>query len=150
MEISNKDRTDKIKRYFNIWIIFLILITLAFVIAKVDVGAIISGVALFLTIIGVQFFQVNYIYYNSEGDKILIHFYPITSFFGKDYRSIEFKKDLLYFSKVNRISIFSDLYIAINTAKGIAEYPEISLMGLTKDEITNIEEDLAQYIRQGR
>ncbi|RKD86107.1 hypothetical protein [Mangrovibacterium diazotrophicum] len=148
MEISNKKRTTKIKRTFNFSMVALLLLTLFFVWKENNVGALISGGILVLCVMAVQFVQINYIYYSSEGNKILIRYYPLIAFFGKEYNSIEFDKHLLYFAKVKRIAAFSDLYIAIKTAKGIAEYPEVSLVGLSKDEIGLIENDLNALLKK--
>ena len=59
----------------------------------------------------------------------------------------EFDKSLLYFAKVKRMGPFADLYLAIKTSKGIAEYPEVSLMGLTQEEIALIEHDLNAMLK---
>ncbi len=128
--------------------VILLLITLFFVWKENNTGALISGAVLILGIIGVQFVNINYIYYSSDGAKILIRYYPVIAFFGKEYSSIEFDKSLLYFAKVKRMMAFSDLYVAIKTSKGIAEYPEVSLVGLTKEEISLIEHDLNSLMKK--
>ncbi len=146
MEISNKKRTDKIKRNFNLSVVFLLVLALIFVWRENDIGAIITGAFLMLLVVVSQFIQVNYVYYSSDGKKILIRYYPVIAFFGKEYNSIEFDKKLLYYAKVKKISAFSDLYLSIKTAKGIAEFPEVSLMGLSKSEIQSIQNDLNKLI----
>jgi len=148
MELSNKKRTVKIKRVFNLSMVTLLLVTLFFVWKENNAGALIAGGILILSVIVMQFFQINYIYYSSEGGKILVRYYPIIAFFGKEYSSVEFDQSLLYFAKVKRIGMFSDLYVAIKTAKGIAEYPEISLVGLSKNEIALIERDLNSILKK--
>jgi len=148
MEISNKKRTVTIKRTFNFSMVVLLLLAVIMIWLEVGVwGWALIGVAI-LEIIALQFVNINYIYYSSEGDKILLRYYPIIAFWGKEYSSIEFDKHLLYFAKVKRIAAFSDLYIAIKTAKGIAEYPEVSLVGLSKDEIGLIENDLNSLLKK--
>ena len=147
MEISNKKRTDKIKRYFNLSVVFLLVLALIFVWKENDVGAIITGAFLMLLVVVSQFIQVNYVYYSSDGNKLLIRYFPVIAFFGKEYNSIEFDKKLLYYAKVKKISVFSDLYLAIKTSKGIAEFPEVSLMGLSKPEIQSIQNDLNKLIK---
>ena len=147
MEISNKKRTDKIKRYFNLSVVFLLVLALIFVWKENDIGAIITGAFLMLLVVVSQFIQVNYVYYSSDGKKLLIRYYPVIAFFGKEYNSIEFDKKLLYYAKVKKISVFSDLYLSIKTAKGIAEFPEVSLMGLSKSEIKSIQNDLNKLIK---
>lgn len=148
MEISNKKRTSTIRRFFNISMVVLLLgAVLLFVLDVAVWGWVIIGAAV-LKIVVFQFISINYIYYSSEGSKILIRYYPIIAFFGKEYSSIEFEKSLLYFAKVKRVGVFSDLYLAIKTSKGIAEYPEFSLMGLNKNEIRRIEQDLNALLKK--
>ncbi|PTN07940.1 hypothetical protein [Mangrovibacterium marinum] len=142
MEISNKKRVAKIKRIFNLSMLVLVLVTLFFAWRdNMLVFGIFAGVDV-LFFFAFQFANVNYIYYCSDSGKILLRYYPILSIFGKDYRSIEFDKSLLYFAKIKRMGALADLYLAIKTSKGIAEYPEVSLMGLSKDEVAMIERDL--------
>ena len=137
-----------IKRTFNASMVILLLITLFFVWKENTVGALIFGGLLILSVVAIQFVNINYIYYSSEGDKILIRYYPVIAFFGKEYNSIEFDKSLLYFARVKRMMAFSDLYMAIKTNKGIAEYPEVSLVGLTKEETDRIEQDLNALLKK--
>jgi hypothetical protein len=142
MEISNKKRTTKIKRIFNLGMAVLAVTALFF--AWKDnmlVFGIFAAIAV-LFFVSFQFVNINYVFYSSEGDKIRVRYYPVIAVFGKEYNSIEFDKSLLYFAKVKRMAAFTDLYLAIKTSKGIAEYPEVSLMGLTKEEILLIERDL--------
>lgn len=148
MEISNKKRTSTIRRAFNVCMVVLLLVTLFFVWKEYNAAAISTGGAIVLSIVALQFVNINYIYYSSEGNKILIRYYPVIAFWGKEYNSIEFDKHLLYFAKVKRVAVFADLYIAIKTAKGIAEYPEVSLAGLSKDEIRRIEHDLSSLLKK--
>lgn len=148
MEISNKKRTSTIRRIFNISMVVLLLTAgLLFWLDVAVWGWVFIG-AMVLKIVAFQFISINYIYYSSAGDKIVIRYYPIIAFLGKEYRSIEFEKKLLYFAKVKRIGLFSDLYVAIKTSKGIAEYPEFSLMGLSKDEIRQLEADLNALLKK--
>ncbi|WP_372776633.1 hypothetical protein [Mangrovibacterium sp.] len=147
MELSNKKRTTTIKRSFNLTMVLMVLITLFFVWIENNVGALISGGLLVFSIIVVQFVNINYVYYSSEGSKVMIRYYPVIAFFGKEYNSIEFDKSLLYFVKIKRYMAFSDLYLAVKTSKGIAEYPEVSLVGLTKSEIQLIENDLNSLMK---
>ncbi len=148
MEISNKKRVGKIKRMFNISMVTLLLLTLFFVWKENNTGAIISGAVLLLEVFAGMLINVNYVYYSSEGNKLIVRYYPILSLGGKEYNSIEFDKSLLYFAKVKRMMAFSDLYLAVKTSKGIAEYPEVSLVGLTKEEILQIERDLNQLMKK--
>ncbi len=147
MEISNKKRTQKIKRNFNLIVVFLLLVTLFFVWKEMNALVITFIAADVLIILGVLFINFNYIYYSSANDKILIRYYSVISLLGKEYKAIEFDKHLLYEVKVKKAFLFSDLSLAIRTSKGIAEYPDVSLAGLSKEEIKMIERDLNEILQ---
>ncbi|MCW0482498.1 hypothetical protein [Gaoshiqia sediminis] len=147
MEISNKKRTRRIKRIFNLVVVFLLLVALFFVWKENNAGALIAGGVLVLFVVGFQFVNMNYVYYSSEGGKLLVRYYPVVSLFGKEYNAIEFDKHLLYSAKVKKVLLFSDLYLSIRTSKGIAEYPEVSLAGLSREEIQAIQHDLTEILQ---
>lgn len=147
MEISNKKRTVRIKRGFNLIVVSLLLVTIFFVWKENNAGALIAGGVLVIFVVAVIFVNINYIYYSSVGNKILLRYYPVITFFGKDYSSIEFDKHLLYSAKVKKVFLFSDLYLAIRTSKGIAEYPEVSLSGMSREDIRAIQNDLHELLQ---
>ncbi len=148
MELSNKKRTGQIRRIFNLVVVALLATAIFFVWKENNTVAITLGAAMVLLIFASQFVNVNYIFYSSEGGKILIRYYPVISFLKKEYASIEFDQKLLYFAKVKRVGMFSDLLLAIKTSKGIAEYPEVSLTGLSKEEVNLIEQDLNALLKR--
>lgn len=156
MEISNKKRIVKIKRAYSISMLSLIAFVGLFLWLGLDVWAWIAG-GLFVACLSLmQFFQVNYIYYNSDEEKLLIRYYAASSLFGAKYSSIEFEKNLLYSIAIKRsnssskINIFADLAMLIKTPRGIMEYPDVSLVGLTAVEIDLIEDDLKEIIASNK
>ncbi len=142
MEFSNKKRSKRIKQGFNLYIVILLLVALFFVWKEMDIAALILGGVLILSIVAVQFVNLLYVSYSSEGDKIVIRYYPIITFFGKEYNSVEFKKFAFQNVEVKRTLLFSDLIISVKTKKGIAHYSEISLSALSKKQIADLKEDL--------
>ncbi len=150
MELSNKQRVIKIKRCYTIsMLIFSIIAIICFWYDELLFGFIACGFLLAgLTLM--QFFQVNYIYYNSTEDTMIIRFHPSGSMFGGTYSSIDFEKKLLYKAIIKRSSAFSDLSLYIKTQRGILEYPDVSLVGLTQVEIELIEQDLQEIIAENQ
>ncbi len=142
MEFSNKKRSKRIKQTFNLFIVLLLLIALFFVWKEMDIAALITGGVLILSIVLVQFVNLHYIFYSSENDEIIVRYYPIITFFGKEYSSVEFKKTAFQKAEVRRAFLFSDLILSIKTSKGIADYPEISLSALSKKQIAGLKADL--------
>ena len=150
MKFSNKKRTSIVRLSFNLIAGFLFLVVLFFVWKEMNRMALIFGVILGTYMFGVHLFNFNYFYYSSDGKDLLIRYYPVISLFGKEYSSIEFKKKFICDVKVKRNFIFYNLGLAVYTENGIAEYPGISLNGLSEKEVKRIEADLNEILRQGQ
>lgn len=144
MEISNQKRSRKIKKRFNLGVVLLLLPILIFVWQEMDLAALINGGVLILFIVGSQIIGLNYVHYESNNEMIQVRYYPIISFFGKEYSSIEFRKTLLHRAEVKKAFIFSDLYLEVKTKRGIAEYPPVSLAAMSRNDIRAIMDDLAE------
>ncbi|HKJ40912.1 MAG TPA: hypothetical protein VKA27_02415 [Sunxiuqinia sp.] len=144
MKISNREQSKRIKRGFNLGVVILLLPALFFVWKEMDLAAIINAGVLVLYIVGFHFVGLNYIEYDSDGDLLRVRYYPIISFFNREYSSIEFRKELLYQAEVKKTFLFFDLYLAVKTRKGIAEYPELSLAALNKNSIRAMQNDLVE------
>ncbi len=148
MEISNQKRSRQIKRCFFLIAVLLLLPILFFVWKEMDLAAMINGGVFLLFIIGFQFMGLNYVHYQSDGDILRIRYYPIVSFFGKEYSSIEFNKKRLFKVQVERSFLFHELHLEIKTREGIAEYPEVSLAALSNKDIQTIRDDLVEITPQ--
>lgn len=142
MEISNQKRSRKIKRAFYLGGLLLLIPIFIFYLMDMDVAALISGGVLVVFVFGFQFVGLNYVHYLSKGDLLQIRYYPIVSFFGKEYSSIEFHKKRLFKAEIKRSFLFQDLHLEIRTRDGIAEFPEVSLIAMSPDDIEAIEKDL--------
>lgn len=150
MEISNQKRSRLIKRGFFLIAVLLLLPILFFVWKEMDLVALINGGVFLLFIIGFQFMGLNYIHYQSDGEVLQIRYYPIISFFGKEYSSIEFNKKRLFKAVVERSFLFHELHLEIKTREGIAEYPEVSLAALSSTDIEAIRDDLSKMLPEKR
>jgi hypothetical protein len=118
------------------------LLVIFFIWKEMDLEAVIGAGTLVLYIIGFQLAGFNYIHYQSDGDKLKIQYYPVISFFGKEYSSIEFNKLRLFKAEIKRPFIFSNLHLEVKTKKGIAEFPSVSLAAMCKNDIRAIQNDL--------
>lgn len=150
MEISNQKRSRRIKRGFFLIAVLLLLPILFFVWKEMDLVALINGGVFLLFIIGFQFMGLNYVHYQSDGEVLQIRYYPIISFFGKEYSSIEFNKKRLFKAVVERSFLFHELHLEIKTREGIAEYPEVSLAALSSTDIEAIRDDLSKMLPEKR
>lgn len=146
MEISNQERSKKIKRTFNILGIVIVLIGLTFLWLKLDIAVMIT-VGVFIIYVGIfQFANLCYVYFSTANEKISIKYYPIISIMKKDYEAIEFSQKSLVGFQVENAFGFSDLQIAIRTKRGLAEYPSISLSAMSKAEIEQIKSALTEIM----
>ena len=146
MEISNQKRSKLIKRTFNITGVFIVLVGLAFLWMKIDLGVMIT-VGVFFLYVGISIFaNLCYVYFSTDNGKVLIRYYSLISIMKKQYDSIEFSQKALVAFQVEKALGFSDLQIAIRTKRGIAEYPSISLAALSKAEIEQISSALTEII----
>jgi hypothetical protein len=147
MEFSNQIRTKTIKRFFNTGGIIIVLTGLLFLLLKQDLAVLITA-GVFIVYVGISLFpNLNYVYFSTEGEKVVIRYYPIITFLKKDYESIEFAKSALFNFKIGSAMGFSDLDIAIRTKRGLAGFPAISLAALSKAEIEQIRQALLEIMK---
>lgn len=149
MTIKNTEKVSKIKKIF-----FLVSIVIALGILALFL---LDHVLLALAGLGVfsmwyLYFHVadyQYIEFSDDDDKIILRYYKVISFTGKAYNSIEFPKYRL--RKANFENSFfgklSDVTLVIKTDRGIAEYPTVSLAGLTIKDRERIQESLNSIIK---
>ena len=143
MEVSNQKRSRSIKRTFNLGVVLMLFPLVYFIWQEMDLAALINGGVVVLFVIGFQIVGLNYVHYQSTNDLLEVRYYPIITFFGKDYNTIRFKKRLLYRGEVKKTFLFHDLHLEIKTKQGVAEYPALSLAAMSRNDIRAIQLDLA-------
>ena len=128
----------------------MVVIGLVFLWLKMDIALIITGVV-FAAIVGLsQFANLCYVFFSTENNKVRIRYYQVISLLKKEYDSIEFPQQTLVNFQIERSLGATDLTIAIRTKRGIAEYPTISLAGLSKSQIEQIRQELEEIVRKNR
>lgn len=148
MKISNKERIAKFKKVFFVVSAVIALGTLG-IFLTFDLIYGLAGVGFFS--MWYLFFHVadyQYIEYNDEGSKIVLRYYKAIGFGRKDYSSIDFPKQLLknvYFEN-SLFGKLSDLTILVQTKRGVAEFPSVSLSGLTLSDRKKIEHSLKSLL----
>jgi hypothetical protein len=95
--------------------------------------------------------DLNYIYFNDAGQKIIIRFYSLRPL-SSNKNSIEIlKTDLYKFEIIEKLfGLKEKLVIYQKTKSGIAKYPPICLSALNNEEKTKLQEALKKYKRNGR
>jgi hypothetical protein len=150
MEFSNQKRAKAIKRSFNLGGIVIVAVGLVLLWLKQDTGVLVTA-GVFALYVGVaQFANLCYISFSTENGRVLIKYYPVISFLKKNFDEVGFPHQSLLNFQIERGLGFSDLTIAIRTKRGVAEYPSISLAGLSKAEIELIRAALLEIMKKNK
>jgi hypothetical protein len=87
-----------------------------------------------------------YIYYNDEGDKIILRFFSF-SFFAQKKNSIELSKKELEGYQIDQkiFGLRENLILYQKTKRGTAKYPPVSITALSKKEKKELLNSLSIY-----
>jgi hypothetical protein len=91
----------------------------------------------------------NYIYFNDDGESIIVRYYPIRPIARKK-RVIEIPKENLVKFEISK-SIFGlrkTLFLYQRVKNKVARYPGIGVSALNKKELASIQDQLSQYARK--
>ncbi len=144
MKIENKKRVQKLRKLFYMVSVFIAVVTLTLFLLDFTIYGI-AAIGIFA--IWFLYFQVsdyNYIYYNDANNKILLRYYKAIRFGKGEYNSIEFPVYMLqnaYFEN-SMAGKMSDITFIVKTKRGMAEYPSVSITGLSKEERRQLQEAL--------
>jgi len=150
MEFSNQKRAKVIKRSFNLGGIVIVAVGMILLWLKLDTEVLVTAGIFALYVGAAQFANLCYVSFNTGNGKVLIRYYPVISFLKKNFESIEFPQENLLNFQIEKGLGFSDLTIAIRTKRGIAEYPSISLAGLSNAEIEQIKLALIEIMKKNK
>jgi hypothetical protein len=107
-------------------------------------GAIILVVLFYVIYLTVTYIiNYNYIFYSDEGNKIVIRFVSLRPFNSKR-NAIEIPKKDYYGYKIDQsfFNLKEELFISIQTKKGVAKYPPVSITGLTPKQKNTLKKSL--------
>ncbi len=92
--------------------------------------------------------QLNYFYFNDEGDKIQIRYYPIHPLVQKK-KAIKIPKIGLagYDIQVSMLGLKKILLIRQKVKGKVATYPPIGITSLKSDELESLKEQLDKYVK---
>jgi hypothetical protein len=101
-----------------------------------------------LMIIIARLRQLNYFYFNDEGDKIMIRYYPIHPLVQKK-KAIKIPKIGLagYDIQVSMMGLKMVLLIHQKVKGKVATYPPIGITSLKSDELESLKKQLDKYVR---
>ncbi len=146
MEISNQKRAKTIKRSFNLIVLAFILAALFFIWKKQDIYAIYLGLGLLVLLILCFFLNFSYVSFKSERGKVTLRYYSLITLFGREYSSIDFPHELLFRYKLLKGFPLRELTLTVKTQRGVADYPTVSLTGLSKKEVEQINTELERIL----
>jgi hypothetical protein len=106
-----------------------------------------AGLYLFIMLV-IYVLGLNYIYFNDDGDQIIIRYYPMRPLARKK-KAIQIPKISLagYEIKSSLFGLRKSLVLHQKTKKGAAKYPAIGITSLTKKEFDIITSQLKRYVR---
>jgi hypothetical protein len=105
--------------------------------------------ALYLFInINIYLLNLNYIYFNDDGDQIVIRYYPMRAF-ARRKKAIQIPKISLAGIEIKKslFGIRKSLVLHQKTKKGVAKYPAISITSLNRKESELMVTQLKRYVR---
>jgi hypothetical protein len=158
MKIDNQDAHDRIRGILALATFFFsglialatlydILPTYLFPISKLAYSLIFGGFFVIYLIYRSKL-KYHYIFYDDESNKIILRYYPFSSFNAK-HMSIEIPYDLLYKIEIQKafLKFREELIIYQVVEKGVAKYKPIPLTALTRKEKKQLIEALNKFAR---
>ncbi|HXK82021.1 MAG TPA: hypothetical protein PLO05_07690 [Bacteroidales bacterium] len=150
MIINNKEISTRLRLGFMLFaLVYMAIIVLSLIFSKSDdhMLEIVSSIIFLLFVIYFVIMRFSYIYYNSEGSKILLRYSPLQPLLYGNY-SIEVpKKSLVKFEIVDGFfGLRKSLLLYVKTPQGVAKYKPVSLSTLTKKEIEQLVYNLENIV----
>jgi hypothetical protein len=150
MVITNKKRATGLKRLFFLVGIVMAIFILVLFLKDYDLYAILTGAAFALWFFIFQLFDFQYIEFISENGKVNFRYYAAVKFGKKDYNAIEFAQNMLHDARFETtfFGMVTDLVLVVNTKRGIAEYPSVSLTAVSSEDRKKIREELNRILEK--
>ncbi|MEA3447827.1 MAG: hypothetical protein U9Q98_05170 [Bacteroidota bacterium] len=142
MLINNKELATRIRLGFMLAIfVYLVLIVLAIILHWSEKHYFELGLTAVL-LLGIVWFLLcgsNYIYFNTEGSKIVLRYMPLQPFMA-GHHAIEIPKSkfVQYKIKKSKLGLRTSIVLYQKTDKGISKYPPVSINSLKKSEKRDI------------
>ncbi len=148
MKITNRKAASKQKRIFFLGsVVFAIAALALFLLDYTSYGLISIGfISIWYLYFHIADFQ--YIEFIDENNKIILRYYKAISFGNQEFSAIEFPQKLLKNASFEN-SLFgkiSDLTFVVNTKRGVAEYPSVSLTAVPLSDRKRIQESLNKIL----
>ncbi|MGC9330550.1 MAG: hypothetical protein ACP5DZ_01580 [Bacteroidales bacterium] len=142
MLIDNKELATRIRLGFMLAIlVYLVLFVLAIIFRWSEKHYFELGITAVFLIAIVWFFLCgfSYIYFNTEGSKIVLRYMSLQPFMAGNY-AIEIPKSKFVQYKIikNKLGLRTSIVLYQKTEKGLSKYPPVSISSLKKSEKRDI------------
>jgi len=148
MKINNKKKVTSIKRLFYLVSVFIAVAALILFLLDLTIYALACIGVFSLWFLYFHVADYHYIEFSDEENKVILRYYKAIKLGGTAYNSIEFPQEMLRnFSFDNSVfGKMSDLTILVDTSRGVAEYPSVSLSALPVDDRVKIKAALVEIL----
>ena len=144
MKITNRKAASKQKRIFFLGSVIFAIVALVLFLLDYTLYAMISMGIVSIWYLYFHVADFQYIEFLDENDKIILRYYKAISFGKQEFSAIEFPQKLLknaYFED-SLFGKISDITFVVNTKRGVAEYPSVSLSAVPLKDRRRIQESL--------
>ena len=148
MVISNHKKATALKRIFFLVGLVMAVFMLVMFLRDENLYAILTGAAFAIWFFVFQLFDFQYIEFVFDKNKISLRYYPAIRFGKKDYNAIEFEAGLLRDAQFENtlFGLVTDLILVVNTKRGVAEYPSVSLAAVSAEDRKQIKKTLFEIM----
>lgn len=158
MQIENQKTTIRVSLWKMFLAIFFAVLIIFFLatrrfnkpflgLERYELIIISAGLYLFIILV-IYLLDLNYIYFNDDGDQIVIRYYPMRPL-GRKKKAVQIPKISLAGFEIKKsfLGIRKSLILHQKTKKGAAKYPAIGITALNKKELDIITSQLKRYVR---
>lgn len=146
MVINTKEKATRIKLVTMLTVIFYLLVLVASLYLKWSSNHMLElslTVIFFLIMIFIFTKKYTYIYYNTDGPKIILRFIPLQPLTAGNFSVEISKRDFVkYEIQEKAIGLRKELTLFAKTSKGVGKYKSVSLSILNKEEFNLLLKDL--------
>lgn len=148
MKITNRKAASKRKKIFFIISAIIAIGTLALFLLDYTLYGLISVGIFSMWYLYFHVADFQYIEFLDENNKVILRYYKAVGFGNREFNSIEFPQKLLKNAHFEN-SLFgkiSDITFVVNTKRGVAEYPSVSLSAVPFEDRLRIRESLNKIL----
>ncbi len=144
MQIDNKEKAKKIRKIFYSGSVLLMsLIAVFFLLDYFKLGLITAVIA---SLYIIYFLTAEYLYveFSITENEVFVKYFKTISFGSQEFKSINFPKNLYHSSTFENsyLGRLTDMTITIQTQKGLADYPTVSLSAMDLSDREKIQSEL--------